>query len=456
MSTDKKISFTGNVKLMKELQRTVAFKAYNTLLNLGDSKSVKTLMTDIHSLYFGKQDDPDSIGYAEQFLKGMGAFCSLFDEVAADVAKGTVSLKMKKEFHCLSEEIFVSTQPRDKGITMAVLSSKGISNMVQLNPRTIWESAKLVEKNGKKALALVLQSEYAEYAKTGLPPSGRTYDDYLLFIREAMFKELSNATIDIEDDEEEDISSTGGGDDGKVSTDENEKNVMKDSWMFPGYISFALWGPIIPNGMNVCHKAEAFLCSDDTKKDESSSGRKSIRRDQKKKEIDLSSGNNSTSHSVTMSDSQEVPSAHYLLAATIAQQSSNAKIFDINKNCDRMFLYLQNKVRRAEREVERWKSFLTPDIINDMTNQSYLNFQLANDKFRKAEDELDKFVYEMNSSTKVQNPYQDVIDDALYRFKRESGNELVTPQIHKKERSETPMSSIDILMEADDNVSFDN
>lgn len=62
---------------MKELQRTIAFKAYNTVLNSGNSKIGKWLHAQIHELYFGNENDTDSIGYADQLLKGLGPFAPI-------------------------------------------------------------------------------------------------------------------------------------------------------------------------------------------------------------------------------------------------------------------------------------------------------------------------------------------------------------------------------------------
>ena len=68
---------------------------------------------------------------------------------------------MKRIYHCMPNDIIVSKSPNDKGINMAVLSSKRLNNRVQLSPRSVWDFGKVVEKNGKKALALVMQSEFA-------------------------------------------------------------------------------------------------------------------------------------------------------------------------------------------------------------------------------------------------------------------------------------------------------
>ena len=440
---------------MKELQRTVAFRAYNTILNSGTSKSVKTLQADIHNLYFGDVSNPDSIGYAEQLLQGMGAFGPMFEK-KEDNGNGRVSLTMKQMYHHMSDkDIIVSMVPSDNGITRSVLASKSLSNLVQLSPRAIWDFAKDVEKNGKKALALVLQSEYSEYVKTGLPPSGKTYDDYLLFIREAMFQELSSSSvIDIEDDDDKSAAASGE-DDAAVP----DTKSMKESWFFHGFLSFALWGPIVPDGMDEIHKAEAFFPADKKEKYERNSGRKAAR-DIKNVEDASRSLSSSIRKSPPITSLSAGPSSQYLLAASIAQQKWTSNMMDVNKTIEFKLTTFQNKLMRAEREVDRWKSFITPEVMVDHNNYFFSQFQIANQKFHQAEADLDNFVAEIETIKKQnihENNVQDIMNDALLQFSENNDNQI-TPQVKKRKRSETPMSSIEIIMgdkdiDKDDNLS---
>ena len=50
--------------------------------------------------------------------------------------------------------------------------------------------------------------------------------------------------------------------------------------MFPGYIAFALWGPIMPETLDECHKAEAVWTTDKLKARKSSGGRSSLRKEE--------------------------------------------------------------------------------------------------------------------------------------------------------------------------------
>ena len=428
---------------MKELQRTVAFRAYNTILNSGASKSVKTLQADIHNLYFGDASNPDSIGYAEQLLKGIGAFGPMFEK-NEDNGNGQVSLTMKRVYHHMSDNIKVSMVPSDDGITRRVLASKSLNNLAQLSPRTIWDFAKDVERNGKKALALVLQSEYSEYVKTGLPPSGKTYDDYLLFIREAMFKELSSSVIDIEDDDDTSAAASAEGDAAVHDT-----KSMKESWFFPGFLSFALWGPIVPDGMDEIHKAEAFFPADKKEKDERNSGRKAARDIKKVEDTSRSLSSSIRKSPPTCTSLSAGPNSQYLLAASIAQQKWMSNMIDVNKTIEFKLTTFQNKVMRAEREVDRWKSFITPEVMLDHDNYFFSQFQMANTKLHQAEADLDKFVAEIETIKKQnmhENNVQDIMNDAFLQVKCDTNDNQITPQVNKRKRSETPMSSIEIIM----------
>ena len=66
-----KIQFTGKVTVMKELQRTLSFKAYNTVLESGNSQTGKWLQDQAHTLYFGDKENQDSIGTLVKSSKKM-------------------------------------------------------------------------------------------------------------------------------------------------------------------------------------------------------------------------------------------------------------------------------------------------------------------------------------------------------------------------------------------------
>lgn len=291
---------------MKELQRTAAFRAYNDAFALGDSMEETHLKVFLKARFFGNQSDPDSIGYAEQLVKGLGVYGPIYED-QEDFAKGNVRLRMKRMFHCLPKDIVCSSKRDDSGINMAVLTSTGLNNRSHLQPRALWRHAKLVETNGRKAMALVKTSEYA----TGSLPSGKTYDDYLLFLREGMWalkpqtSKVGGGEEEKDDDEEEkddddtdsiddddsddgsDASAESGvnqhskaknphpptntnnpsnGSSKEPSKEEPSVKPMKQSWFFPGFLSFALWGPIRPPDVDDDDLSPVFLTADDPSK----------------------------------------------------------------------------------------------------------------------------------------------------------------------------------------------
>jgi len=441
----KKMQFAGKTVLMKELQRTISFRAYDTISASGNSKGIKDLMNKAHELYFGKSNDEDSVGYAEQLMKGMNAFAPLFEK-EEDLGKGNTTLIMKSIFHCTQEKIVVSTHPKDKGINMAVLSSKGINNRVQLTARGVWDFGKQVEKFGKRALALVQASEYAN----GNLPSGKTYEDYLLFLRESMYNDL-NANVDKEKDDvdkekDDDCSSSTKSVEGSEVDADCVVNNMKDNWFFPGYIAFALWGPMMPEDMDECHKAQAFFESDNGKKVKSS-GRLAIRKEEENEQ------SVARTHA-SVSEGRGLSNKDFLFFASIAQQSSSTAMVQSNRNIDRQLKHYQDKVKRSEREVERWRTFLTPDIMMDHSHLVYVQFKEANDKFHACEAELDAFMKNLTENVNgiTSNQYQVIVDKCLSSFKQPDEFAYNTPNEKKRKRSETPMSNIDIIVNQENNT----
>ena len=110
-----------------------------------------------------------------------------------------------------------------------------------------------------------------------------------------------------------------------------------------------------------------------------------------------------------------------------------------SKNVDREINYYHNKVKRAEREVERWRAFLTQDAMADPTCFVMQQFTSANDKFHAAEKELDNYMKTLSNKGTGNNKYQTIVDQALSTFHTPK-----VPPAPKRRRSETPMSSIEI------------
>ena len=124
-SSSNKLKFKGKSNLMKELQRTASFWAYNTVCTSGNSKAQNVLEDFIATKYFGDPKDPDSMGYAEQLVRGLGPFAALYEDPiegnVTSAAGAFPQLTLKRDFHCQSEVIVCSAKPNDEGINMAVL-----------------------------------------------------------------------------------------------------------------------------------------------------------------------------------------------------------------------------------------------------------------------------------------------------------------------------------------------
>jgi hypothetical protein len=78
--------------------------------------------------------------------------------------------------------------------------------------------------------------------------------------------------------------------------------------------------------------------------------------------------------------------------------------------------YYKGKVCRAEREVECWRTFLTPDVMSDRTNYVFKEFQSSIEKFHQAEKEVDDFAKGLGDSSGPDH-YQAFMDEALMTLK---------------------------------------
>lgn len=387
--------------MMKELQRCVAFRCYNDILVSGTSKGAKELQSKAYTLYFGNCHDEESVGYYKQLLMGSQAFAPMY-ELSEDIAKGTTTKTLKKVLHCMEETIIVSSSSNDRGIDAAVLCSKGVSNKTHISARTIWDFAKTVERNGKKALALVQLSEY----KNGNLPSGKAYEDYLLFVRESMYKETNGNPEYVDEEEVDDDEKSGVVE--TVAADELPAN-----WFFPGFFAFALWGPFVPPGGQDKYKAEAFFIKDNNDgKGKKDGGRAAARKAQLADEAKV------RSTSLTSAE-RGLNNDQALFVASIAQQYSTSTLHHRRKIEERDIGHYKSRIRRAERDVDRWRSLLTPDMyLNpDPTNLAVKGFQDANEKLHEAEKQLDEYMRSVKEhGANHSDRYQDIIETTLSAF----------------------------------------
>jgi hypothetical protein len=244
-----KIAFAGGQQIMKELQATVAFACFEEVNRRGESMTTPQQAELIAKMYYkgyGRSED-DSISFSEQCIKGMGQFEGLFEkesvENSSDMDTTNIDreapfvLVLKRSLHCLSWNRRVVCKVQG-GISLDVLWHKSLnaSKRERILPGTLLDNAKNVLKSCKKALALVnaANSPYRD----GSLPSGQRIEDYWQWIRHAMHDlevQESSKAIAVEDTENE--------------AEEFRKNEFKTTTFFKGFFVFAVWGPIVPDGM---------------------------------------------------------------------------------------------------------------------------------------------------------------------------------------------------------------
>jgi len=236
---------------MKELQRLISFHCYNDVHGGGDSKKTVQLQELAFQKYHGNthltqpSQEEDHISCSDQFLKGAGMFEFLF-RTEQDFQEGDDVLVLKEIFSCQKvNRIIVSDKKADQGINKQVVTSKSLTNFANIAGRNIWDNGKAVERNGKKALALLEHSEYKQHVDDGKTPSGTIYEDCLLFIRCAMCKELKGDKSDKEDEEEaDDVEDT----ESNSAGEGDDEDDMPDIYFFPVILPLRFGDPS-------CHQA---------------------------------------------------------------------------------------------------------------------------------------------------------------------------------------------------------
>lgn len=305
---NKEQAFIGGAAVHKELQGFAAFLAYQSCHQDGGSITKAMIEASIGLKYFGDPNDTDSIGLAEQLVSGVGVFASLYessDTFGIDPRLRTQpSLLMKPALHCLGSHVDIAVGG-PQGISLPLLfqsklctgkkSKKNVTGRNaqeqqqddRIKARTLLTRAQEITKNGKKALACVMSkhSPYRDYARTGNLPSGMVHDDYLQYVREKMYVVLKpdEATLPIDGGIVGPVSSTstdtstGHVDNildtvaGLLDNGANNEDYIEEPpapaaapgkmFTFPGYIVFALLGPIVENDSMLCHRSDLLMSS---------------------------------------------------------------------------------------------------------------------------------------------------------------------------------------------------
>lgn len=294
--------FSGSAKVLKELQGLASFVSYEACFQQGTSMTTVSMENSMEAQYFGDPTDSDSIGLADQLVKGVGIFAGLYseellqssvttsdpsrlynhgggggEELLRSTAPATLSssglvLVMKPELHCLGEDKKIVVGGTN-GLKLSTMLASGLTQKafeVNIKGRTLLSRSREILKNCKKALAIVSRhdSPYKAYMSSGLLPSGMCLDDYLLYIRQKMYVALLPPSIGNNKPDHcmmvsdttpvasvasvAESSSDFGRNESLGYSDEGNDvlmNTMPDSYVFPGYLVFALLGPIVPPEM---------------------------------------------------------------------------------------------------------------------------------------------------------------------------------------------------------------
>lgn len=290
--------------MMKELQRTVFFAAYESAVFCsGNSVTEKEQKALLRKSILGS-DDPDELTLPEQMVLGINQFSHLYENVpvaapvnddrnASAVADGGGLATSRSEYNKKLKDCFFPQRTtggmlsiyanKPDGITKSLLTSKNLTNPVDVSVLTMMRGAKEVLRNGrKKALACAKDSD-SEY-KDGTLPSGKSIADYHRFIRERMYVCLRGANSVGDDDEADDdvLSETEDTPTSRSSTRRDDQQAfdnhqadiadadkMPEDWFFPGMLAFFLWGFIVENEEECeVYKSKQFQIGDTTRPEE--------------------------------------------------------------------------------------------------------------------------------------------------------------------------------------------
>jgi len=252
---------------------------------------------------------------------------------------------------------------------------------------------------------LLEHSEYKQYVDDGKTPSGTIYEDYLLFICRAMYKELKGDKSDKDVEEEaDDVDET----ESNSASEGDGKDDMPDNYFSPGYLTFAIWGPIMPPGFDKDYKAHTFFAVEQSK-EKKKDGRNSIRKEQAEEEAKSRSG-------MSASEGRGLSNKDQLFATSIAQQSSFACVLQASRDKESRVFFLLERVKQAEADIALWmphwnsEMFENPEDYQD--NFAFKQLMSALQRKDKIQGELDTVMTGLDVVT-PSDKYQEFVDDTL-------------------------------------------
>ena len=307
------LKFVGGSKFMKELQKTVFFAAYESVVfSSGKSVTDKEQKEMLRRSILGSDDDPDVISLPEQMVLGINQFAHLYDDVpmennddrnAASSLHGStagtddlIGSSHRNEYDKRLKDCFFPQKSsggklniyanKPDGITKSLLIAKNMSNPVDVSVQTIMQAAKEVLRNGRKALACVKEAE-SDY-KDGTLPSGRTISDYHRYVRERMFVKLKGtigADCDDADADDDAIGSDNVEKDDQNGDQSINPDEMPEDYYFSGMIAFFLWGHIIEDPNQECHRSKQFQIGDSAPEEKGFHSRRQIKKEAARAEL---------------------------------------------------------------------------------------------------------------------------------------------------------------------------
>ena len=240
-------NMTSRIKAVhwKELQGLIAFKICEIFYDSGDSKAKKTLYQDLYRIYHGHTpSERHHISYASLAFEGASPFKGLLE---------TVETPSGSECHIPSS--FTREPSRNvivgKSFTLQLLKQAMLSAPLCVSGLSLWNRAKEILKNCKKAMAFAKE----KFNPYGSLKSGLNADDLWNHVLDKMYEYLNQNTanaevVQVENDDDDD------------DNDEDDEGgnvapgVHPPTWYFRGFWTFQLFGPLT---IQQCHRREIIL-----------------------------------------------------------------------------------------------------------------------------------------------------------------------------------------------------
>ena len=496
MSTSK---FSGSAKVLKELQGLAGFVSYETCFRQGSSMTTTSMENMMEAQYFGDPADNDSIGLADQLVKGLGLFAGIYNQelLQSSVTAGSSSdpsatwgggeelmrsptptfssstsglvLVVKPELHYLGEDKKILVAGTN-GLKLSTMLASGLTDKafhVHIKGRTLLTRSREILKNCKKALALVLRhnSPYKSYASTGLLPSGMCHDDYLLYIRQKMYLALlppmssssnQNMAASLKFTHTILVNNSNSATCGYADAprkNEDAAMMMPDNYLFPGYLVFAMMGPIVPHEMR---RFQSHLIMTKPPKMEDNnkaniilhegSKRKRSPGDKQRVEVkqESGSGTNSRRGSPSTKGNKNYTVSQQLQIAAMAQAKKVIEIRERTDLSDRIVAMHTNKVAGKKALLEELKFLITNSSSDDPDRAMYMKqLKMLHQDLAMALDEL--------ASTE-----RTIIDTGMEQLNKQADTALAKTGAGVGGGSTTSPSSTGILLSAMDDIIIDD